>query len=78
MTGYSLVRVQTDEHTHISVITRLRLIPEITDNTDTDTGSDVTATTTSCFTLLCVSTEQACIVCVCVCVLQKILKVLKC
>jgi len=41
-------------------------------NTDTDTGSDVTAATMSRFTLLCVCTEQACVVRVC----MKTLKVL--
>ena len=59
----------------IYVPARLRPIPEFTDTTDTntldlhrcryqvpstDTGSDVTAAMTSCFTLYCVSTEQAC------------------
>jgi len=34
-------------------------------STDTDTGSDVTATTMSRFTLLCIGTEQACVVRVC-------------
>jgi len=45
-----------------TLITRLRPIPEFT---DTDTGSDVTAAKTSRFTLLCMSTEQACVVRVC-------------
>ena len=62
------------------LLTRLRPIPEFTDTTDTDTldlhqyryrvpstdtGSDVTAATTSRFMLLCMSTEQACVVHVC-------------